>query len=103
MIITENHRYHGAKMILVVGGAGYIGSHTVKELINHNYLVLVMDNLIYGHKEAVCYSKAEFIQADLLNKNGLKQLFSQYTFDSVIHFAAYAYVGESVQQPQKYY
>lgn len=89
-------------MILVVGGAGYIGSHTVTELINYNYPVIVIDNLIYGHKEAV-HSNAKFIQADLLNINELKQLFSQYSFNAVIHFAAYAYVGESVQYPQKYY
>lgn len=89
-------------MILVVGGAGYIGSHTVKELNNHNYPVLVFDNLIYGHKEAV-NPRAQFTQGDLLNKSELQNLFAQYPITAVIHFAAYAYVGESVQLPQKYY
>lgn len=89
-------------MILVVGGAGYIGSHTVKELINHNYSVIVADNLIYGHKEAIA-SKAVFVHADLQKKEQVNQIFSQYPIEAVIHFAAYAYVGESVQFPQKYY
>lgn len=89
-------------MILVVGGAGYIGSHTIKELINHGYPVVVFDNLFYGHKEAV-HAKAQFIQGDLSNKRELKNIFAQYPILGVIHFAAYTYVGESVQHPQKYY
>ncbi len=89
-------------MILVMGGAGYIGSHTVKHLLNNGYEVVVADNLVYGHKEAVD-SRAKFIHADLLDKVSLDRVFSSYPIEAVIHFAAFAYVGESVQEPQKYY
>lgn len=89
-------------MILVIGGAGYIGSHTVKHLLDMNYEVVVADNLIYGHKEAVD-SRANFLHADLLVPSTLKQVFSTFKIDAVIHFAAFAYVGESVIKPEKYY
>lgn len=88
--------------ILIVGGAGYIGSHTVKLLVEQGYTCIVLDNLVYGHREAV-YKKAFFHQADLLDKESLNDVFSQYNPDAVIHFAAYAYVGESVTNPAKYY
>jgi UDP-glucose 4-epimerase len=90
------------KSILVFGGAGYIGSHTVKELIAQDYNVVVADNLIYGHKEALPQTVPLEI-VDLSDREGLKKLFAKYQFDAVIHFAAYAYVGESVQNPAKYY
>lgn len=89
-------------MILVMGGAGYIGSHTVKHLLANNYSVVVADNLVYGHKEAVD-SRAKFEIADLADKASLRKVFDKYNIDAVIHFAAFAYVGESVQNPQKYY
>lgn len=89
-------------MILVMGGAGYIGSHTVKHLLDNNYKVVVADNLVYGHKEAVD-KRAQFINADLMDKNSLNSIFNTYKIDAVIHFAAFAYVGESVENPQKYY
>lgn len=89
-------------MILVMGGAGYIGSHTVKYLLKHKQKCLVADNLSYGHKQAVD-STVPFIQADLLDKDSLRNIFKQYQITSVIHFAAFAYVGESVTNPQKYY
>ncbi len=89
-------------MILLVGGAGYIGSHMVKHLLEYGYDCLVVDNLVYGHREAVD-KRAHFIQADLSDKACLREIFQKYTIKAVIHFAAYAYVGESVQQPQKYY
>lgn len=89
-------------MILVMGGAGYIGSHTVKHLLANNYSVVVADNLVYGHKEAVD-SRAKFEIADLADKVSLRKVFDKYNIDAVIHFAAFAYVGESVQNPQKYY
>lgn len=89
-------------MILVMGGAGYIGSHTVKHLLDNGYEVVVADNLIYGHREAVD-SRAKFEIADLADKVSLRQVFDKYSIDAVIHFAAFAYVGESVQNPQKYY
>ena len=89
-------------MILVFGGAGYIGSHTVKHLLDNGYQVVVADNLIYGHREAVD-KRAVFEHADLLDKFSLQQLFRKHKIDAVIHFAAFAYVGESVAEPQKYY
>lgn len=89
------------KTILVPGGAGYIGSHTVKYLLKNNYEVVVLDNLVYGHKEAVLTSNFE--QVDLADKDAVDKVFKKYNFDAVIHFAAYTYVGESVANPQKYY
>lgn len=89
------------KTILVAGGAGYIGSHTVKYLLKNNYKVVVLDNLIYGHKEAVL--TPNFEQIDLDDKEALDKLFKKYQIDAVIHFAAYTYVGESVTSPKKYY
>ena len=88
-------------MILVVGGAGYIGSHTVKYLLKNGEDCVVLDNLIYGHKEAVI--SPFFEKADLQDKASIRNVFSKYKIDSVIHFAAFAYVGESVEDPEKYY
>ena len=90
------------KNILVMGGAGYIGSHTVKHLLDNGYQVVVADNLIYGHREAVD-KRAVFEHADLLDVYSLQQVFDKHKIDAVIHFAAFAYVGESVSEPQKYY
>lgn len=89
------------KTILVAGGAGYIGSHTVKYLLKNNYNVVVVDNLVYGHKEAILTPNFEL--ADLADKQALDKIFKKYKIDAVIHFAAYTYVGESVIEPQKYY
>lgn len=89
------------KNILVAGGAGYIGSHTVKYLLKNNYNVVVVDNLVYGHREAVLTKNFE--QVDLAGKKALEEVFKKYKIDAVIHFAAFTYVGESVAQPQKYY
>lgn len=89
------------RTILVAGGAGYIGSHTVKYLLNNDYNVVVVDNLVYGHKEAVL--TPNFEQIDLKDKEALDNVFKKYKIDAVIHFAAYTYVGESVTNPQKYY
>jgi UDP-glucose 4-epimerase len=89
------------KTILVAGGAGYIGSHTVKYLLKHDYNVVVLDNLVYGHKEAVL--TPNFEQVDLADKQGIQAVFKKYDIDAVVHFAAYTYVGESVTNPSKYY
>ncbi|MFA7361353.1 MAG: UDP-glucose 4-epimerase GalE [Candidatus Kapaibacterium sp.] len=89
-------------MILVTGGAGYIGSHTVKMLIEKGKDILVLDNLSRGFKEAI-NSKAEFENADLLDYYSLENVIKKYNIESVIHFAAFAYVGESVENPQLYY
>jgi len=87
-------------MILIVGGAGYIGSHTNK-LISKNYNTLVFDNLVYGHREAVKWGV--FILGDLNDIGLLRLVFEKYQIDAVLHFAAFAYVGESVNHPEKYY
>ena len=89
------------KNILVVGGAGYIGSHTCKQLKKRGFNPIVFDNLIYGHKEFVKWG--EFILGNLSDKEHLKLLFEHYSIDAVMHFAAFAYVGESVNDPAKYY
>ncbi len=89
-------------MILVTGGAGYIGSHTVRELVKLNKECIVVDNLEYGHIEAIP-NQIIFEKFDLNDKKSLDNLFNKYKIEAVIHFAAYAYVGESVLNPQKYY
>lgn len=87
--------------ILVCGGAGYIGSHINKLLSQKGYDTIVYDNLIYGHREAVKWGK--FIEADLCDRTSLDRVFSENKIDAVFHFAAFAYVGESVTEPAKYY
>ncbi len=87
--------------ILVCGGAGYIGSHINKQLDAEGYETIVFDNLVYGHREAVKWGT--LIQGDLRNMEDIERVFMQYNIDAVFHFAAYAYVGESVQEPEKYY
>lgn len=88
-------------MILVVGGAGYIGSHVNKELNRRGYETVVFDNLIYGHKEAVKWGAFEY--GDISNTSRLEEVFKKYKIDAVFHFSAFAYVGESVGNPAKYY
>lgn len=89
------------KKILVVGGAGYIGSHTCKALYQKGYKVVVYDNLSYGHKEFVKWG--DFVLGDLCDKDVLDKVFCEHKIDALMHFAAFAYVGESVQKPHKYY
>lgn len=88
--------------ILVTGGAGYIGSHTVSELIKQGHEVIVYDNLVYGHRKNVD-KKARFVPGDINDTKKLSDLMHETKPDAVIHFAAFAYVGESVQNPAKYY
>ena len=88
--------------VLVTGGAGYIGSHTVRQLVKEGHEVTVLDNLVYGHVAALPQSGVNFLEGDLRDPTVLKQAFSGGQ-DAVIHFAAYAYVGESVTDPLKYY
>ncbi|MCG6533151.1 MAG: UDP-glucose 4-epimerase GalE [Syntrophales bacterium LBB04] len=87
--------------ILITGGAGYIGSHTCKALAGLGYLPVSLDNLVYGHTWAVKWGP--FIKGDITDALVLDQIFSDYQPQAVIHFAAYAYVGESVEHPAKYY
>lgn len=88
-------------MILVIGGAGYIGSHLVKELVETEDVV-VLDNLSTGHREAVD-SRAVFVKGDLGNVEDLEMVFRSYPIKAVMHFAANSLVGESVVDPLKYY
>jgi UDP-glucose 4-epimerase len=87
--------------ILVCGGAGYIGSHTVKSLIRNGYEVVVIDNLSSGRKELLC--GGEFIPADLNDREALRKAFRAHNFGAVLHFASLIQVGESFRDPQKYY
>ena len=88
--------------VLVLGGAGYIGSHTVYELIDSGEDVVIADNLQTGHLEAV-HPKARFYKGDIRDKEFLDKLFKDEKIDSVIHFAANSLVGESMVDPLKYY
>lgn len=88
--------------VLVTGGAGYIGSHVVRKLLEQNYKVVIIDNLSRGHEESVP-GEAVFENADLLDSNAIREVLSRHTIDAVIHFAAFAYVGESVDNPEIYY
>ncbi|NGY69862.1 UDP-glucose 4-epimerase GalE [Priestia megaterium] len=88
--------------ILVLGGAGYIGSHAVYQLIEQQFDVIVIDNLQKGHKQAI-HPKATFYEGDIRNKAFLRQVFDQEQIEGVMHFAADSLVGESVSVPLQYY
>ena len=95
--------------ILITGGAGYIGSHTLIELSSNGFDFIVYDNLSNSSQEAIkrvekiTNKSVEFIEGDIRDKNLLQEVFSKYNIDSVIHFAGLKAVGESVQKPLKYY
>jgi UDP-glucose 4-epimerase len=94
-------------MILVTGGAGYIGSHCVLALLKNNYDVVIFDNLSTGHQETADklaeFGNVKFHKGDLTSTEDLNNLFSKYDIDAVIHFAAFSQVGESMTNPAKYY
>ena len=87
--------------VLVTGGAGYIGSHACKALARAGYTPVTYDNLVYGHEWAVRWGPFE--RGDIGDRPRLDQVLKRYRPQAVMHFAAYAYVGESVQAPGKYY
>ena len=87
--------------VLVTGGAGYIGSHACKALAAAGYSPITYDNLVYGHDWAVKWGPLE--TGDVLDASRLRQVIRKYRAEAVLHFAAFAYVGESVQDPAKYY
>ncbi len=95
--------------ILVTGGTGYIGSHTVVELIEHGDEVVIIDNLVNSKKEVVDKIKTitgievPFYEEDVRNKEALRKMFKKHEFDAVIHFAGLKAVGESVEKPLEYY
>ncbi len=89
--------------VLIAGGAGYIGSHTVRLLNAEGYHVVVLDNLVYGHRDAIVDEDVELVIGAVGDKALLERLFEKHQFVGVVHFAAFAYVGESVTDPLKYY
>jgi UDP-glucose 4-epimerase len=94
----------GKPTILVTGGAGYIGSHTVLALKQAGYNVVILDNLVYGHRDLVeKVLQVELIVGDTGDRALLDNLFKTRDITAVMHFSAYAYVGESVTDPAKYY
>ena len=94
-------------MILITGGAGYIGSHTVINFVNAGYDVLIFDNLENGHIETIetlqKIGNVKFEKGDLRNIQDIERVFAKYDIEAVIHFAAFTLVGESVENPGKYY
>lgn len=94
-------------MILITGAAGYIGSHTAVNFINSGYDIVIFDNLENGHQETIDELKkignVNFEKGDLRNIEDIEKVFNKYKIDAVIHFAAFALVGESVKNPSKYY
>lgn len=88
-------------MILIVGGAGYIGSHLNKEINKKGIETVIFDNLSYGHRDFVKWGTFE--KGDLGNIDDIRAVFKKYPIEAVMHFAAFTYVGESVEDPQKYY
>jgi UDP-glucose-4-epimerase GalE len=87
--------------VLVTGGAGYVGSHSAKLLVESGHDVLIVDNLSEGHDSAV--GKLPFVEADLLDRPQMATLLREHRIDAVMHFAAFAYVGVSVRDPAVYY
>lgn len=88
--------------VLVVGGAGYIGSHCVRQLRDAGHKPVVLDNLVFGHRQAVA-SDIPFYDCDLGDYDSVAHILKNEKIDLVMHFAAFAYVGESVTEPRKYY
>lgn len=88
-------------MILIVGGAGYIGSHVNKALNEAGYETLILDNLSYGHKESIKWGT--FVKCDLADVNKVDEIFTKYDITAVMHFSSFIDVGESVTNPEKYY
>ena len=88
--------------ILVSGGAGYIGSHVVEQMVEQGYDVVVFDSLIAGHRQAI-HKDVPFVQGDLLKIEEIRELFSKHTFDGILHFASHINVGESMENPFKYF
>src|ERR1700760_3691890 len=102
---TRACEYEGvfAMNVLVAGGAGYIGSHTVKRLKEAGHSPVIYDNLYRGHRAAADILKVPTIIADLNDKPPPPKTPRDHKIDTVMHFAAYAYVGESVEKPLSYY
>lgn len=87
--------------VLVCGGAGYIGSHMVRALVEHGYVPIIFDNLSTGHAESV--GDVDLVRGDLLDRQALRRLFAEHSFDAVMHFSAKSLVGESMTDPGIYF
>ena len=94
--VTNDH-------VLVLGGAGYIGSHAVLSLKERGYKPVIFDNFIYGNRDIAALLDVPIVEADINNRKALQESFKKYAPKAVMHFAAFAYVGESVTEPAKYY
>ena len=90
-----------SKNILVTGGAGYIGSHIVEQLIKNKESVIILDNLVTGYERLV-NKKAKFIKADIKNKSKITKIIKDYNINSIIHLAAYLNVSEAEKKKRKY-
>ncbi len=88
-----------SSVVLVTGGAGYVGSHACKALANFDYLPVTYDNLIYGHEWAVKWGPFE--RGDILDRARLDEVITKYKPTAVMHFAAFAYVGESFSESRQ--
>ena len=91
-----------SKNILVTGGAGYIGSHIVEQLIKNKENVIILDNLVTGYKKLI-NKKAKFVKADIKNKSKIKRIIKDYNISSIIHLAAYLNVSEAENNKKNYY
>ncbi|HEY1081842.1 MAG TPA: UDP-glucose 4-epimerase GalE, partial [Prosthecobacter sp.] len=89
--------------LLITGGAGYIGSHTVKHLLELGERIVVLDSLVFGHRDALPKDRVTFVHGDMSDASLVDELFADHQPEAVLHFAAFAYVGESVTDPLKYY
>jgi UDP-glucose-4-epimerase GalE len=89
------------KAVLVTGGAGYIGSHAAKALARAGYAPVVLDNLVYGHREAVRWGP--LVEGDVGDRALVRETLRRYGIEAVMHFAAFAYVGESMTAPERYF
>lgn len=98
-----NSKFDKIMKVLVTGGAGYIGSHTVRQLVKTGADVTVLDNMVYGHAGALVDPEVKLVKGDLGDASVVYPLLMKGDFDAVIHFAAFINVGESVQNPLKYY
>ena len=90
-----------SNIVLVTGGAGYIGSHACKALAKAGFFPVTYDSLVYGHEAAVRWGP--LVRGDILNRASLDQVIGEYQPVAIMHFAAFAFVGESVEDSGKYY
>jgi len=100
---SKTQHMNSSATILVTGGAGYIGSHTVRLLASLGRKIVVLDSLVFGHERAVVDPGVELVVGEVGDRALLQNLFEKHRFAAVVHFAAFAYVGESVTDPLKYY